>query len=198
MGQLLMKWNNGTVPEFDLPKGYELIQYRRGGTDDMTEEEFKKAWIETRLSAGEPEKAEAWFYNVHNDPTVPDDGFFAIFSGDKMASSAHIQLENHEVGTATLHEVWTDAAHRGKGLGKIITGAVMKNAQSRGIDTVYLTTDDFRIPAIRAYLKMGFFPVLYEDGQRERWEKIFAGFKLKECPVEDEKEEMAVLSVSQD
>ncbi len=196
MGQLLMKWNNGSVPEFELPEGYELIQYRRGGTKNMTEEEFKNEWIKTRLANDTPENVEKWFYNVYNDPIVPDDGFFAILYGGGIASSAHIQLGNHEEGTATLHEVWTDIDHRGKGLGKIITGAVMKNAQKRGIGTVYLTTDDFRLPAIRAYMKMGFFPVLYEDGQRERWEKIFAKLKINEHIVEDENRNMTVLSLN--
>ena len=51
----------------------------------------------------------------------------------------------------------------------------MQNALDRGLSAVYLTTDDFRIPAIRAYLKMGFVPVISSEDLRIRWEKIFAG-----------------------
>ena len=98
-----------------------------------------------------------------------------ILHDGKIVSNAQIQLGNHEPGTATLHAVCTDPAHRGKGLGKIITGAVMQNALDRGLSAVYLTTDDFRIPAIRAYLKMGFVPVISSEDLRIRWEKIFAG-----------------------
>ena len=98
-----------------------------------------------------------------------------VFFDGKIVSNAQIQLGNHEPGTATLHAVCTDPAHRGKGLGKIITGAVMQNALDRGLSAVYLTTDDFRIPAIRAYLKMGFVPVISSEDLRIRWEKIFAG-----------------------
>ena len=37
---------------------------------------------------------------------------------------------------------------------------------------VYLTTDDFRLPAIVGYLKAGFVPVIYDEGMVERWQKI--------------------------
>ena len=175
MEQLLMKWNKGEIPAYKLPEGYELTQYRRGGTERLSEEKFREEWVGIRLSDGSREQMEKWFHTVYNDPYVPDDGFFVILHDGKIVSNAQIQLGNHEPGTATLHAVCTDPAHRGKGLGKIITGAVMQNALDRGLSAVYLTTDDFRIPAIRAYLKMGFVPVISSEDLRIRWEKIFAG-----------------------
>ena len=39
--------------------------------------------------------------------------------------------------------------------------------------TIKLKTDDFRIPAIRSYLRFGFQPVLEGEGMKERWDKIF-------------------------
>ena len=37
---------------------------------------------------------------------------------------------------------------------------------------VYLTTDDWRVPAIVSYLKAGFQPVLYDKGMEERWRTL--------------------------
>jgi mycothiol synthase len=37
----------------------------------------------------------------------------------------------------------------------------------------YLSTDDFRIPAISIYLKLGWKPLLYREGQIRRWAAIF-------------------------
>lgn len=193
MEQLLMKWNKGEIPDFKLPEGYELVQYRRGGTERLSEEEFRKEWIGIRMSDGNLEQMEKWFHTVYDDPDVPEDGFFVILYNGKIVSNAQIQLGNHEPGTATLHAVCTDPAHRGKGLGKIITGAVMKNALDRGLSTVYLTTDDFRIPAIRAYLKMEFLPVIFSEDQRTRWKKIFEELQIKEHAVFQEDGKIAVL-----
>ena len=183
MEQLLMKWNKAEISEFKLPEGYELVQYRRGGTEHLSEEKFREEWIGIRLADDNLEQMEKWFHTVYDDPDVPEDGFFVILYDGKIVSNAQIQLGNHEPGTATLHAVCTDPAHRGKGLGKIITGAVMKNALERGLSTVYLTTDDFRIPAIRAYLKMGFLPVIFSEDICIRWKKIFDGLQIKEHAV---------------
>ncbi len=78
MEQLLMKWNKGEIPDFKLPEGYELVQYRRGGTERLSEEEFRKEWIGIRLSDGNLEQMEKWFHTVYDDPDVPEDGFFVI------------------------------------------------------------------------------------------------------------------------
>lgn len=193
MEQLLMKWNMGEIPEIKLPDGYELVQYRRGGTDRFSEERFREEWIGIRLSGDNLEQTEKWFHTVYDDPDVPDDGFFVILYEGKIVSNAQIQLGNHEPGTATLHAVCTDPAHRGRGLGKIITGAVMQNALDRGLSTVYLTTDDFRIPAIRAYLRMNFLPVLFNENQRTRWGKILKELQLSEHAAFDENNQKIVL-----
>ena len=45
-------------------------------------------------------------------------------------------------------------------------------AEERGLDFCLLTTDDYRLPAIKNYLVGGFRPVIYEDpdsNMRERW-----------------------------
>ena len=41
------------------------------------------------------------------------------------------------------------------------------------MQTAQLKTDDFRLPAIKTYLNIGFKPDLSTDDYKERWEKIY-------------------------
>ena len=46
--------------------------------------------------------------------------------------------------------------------------------KTQGMKTARLRTDDWRIPAIKTYLKAGFTPdITSEPDYKERWEKIF-------------------------
>ncbi|MBI4870545.1 MAG: GNAT family N-acetyltransferase [Candidatus Riflebacteria bacterium] len=65
-----------------------------------------------------------------------------------------------------------DPAHAGKGLGKAVTAAVTCRFLAAGYRRIYLKTDDWRLPAIRIYLDMGWEPFLYEPGMSERWRTI--------------------------
>lgn len=62
--------------------------------------------------------------------------------------------------------------HGGKGLGTAVCAAVVKRFLSAGYERIYLLTDDWRLPALKVYLKLGFVPFLFEPGIAERWEAI--------------------------
>jgi hypothetical protein len=42
------------------------------------------------------------------------------------------------------------------------------------MQTAFLTTDDWRIPAIKSYIRAGFIPDLSTEDFKARWEKIYA------------------------
>ena len=44
--------------------------------------------------------------------------------------------------------------------------------KEQGMEMAYLTTDDWRIPAIKSYLRIGFEPDLSNDDFKTRWTKI--------------------------
>lgn len=50
-------------------------------------------------------------------------------------------------------------------------------SKKEGMKTATLDTDDFRIPAIKTYLRVGFKPVLSTDDYKKRWEKIMQEIK---------------------
>ena len=63
-------------------------------------------------------------------------------------------------------------AHAGRGLGTAVCAAVVRRFLTAGYRRVYLLTDDWRLPALKVYLKLGFVPYLFEAGMAARWQGI--------------------------
>ena len=74
-----------------------------------------------------------------------------------------------EIGWVAVHPDF-----QGRGLGKFIVGAAVAQAKALGPWPIYLWTDDFRIPALRCYLKLGFAPNNSHPSYPRRWADIFA------------------------
>jgi mycothiol synthase len=62
----------------------------------------------------------------------------------------------------------------GKGLGTFISIAALRHMRERGCEQAILDTDDFRLPAIRIYLALGFMPEMMEADHSERWQGVTA------------------------
>ena len=62
--------------------------------------------------------------------------------------------------------------HSGKGLGMAVCAAATARMLQAGYTRVYLLTDDFRLPALRIYLRLGYEPLLFTEGMAERWKTI--------------------------
>jgi mycothiol synthase len=65
-----------------------------------------------------------------------------------------------------------DPAHAGRGLGRAVCAGVLRRLLDAGHRGIYLKTDDFRLAAIRVYLRLGFEPALHAPGMAERWSAI--------------------------
>lgn len=63
--------------------------------------------------------------------------------------------------------------HGGKGLGLQVSLAALYQMRRDGRLASILETDDFRIPAIKTYLKLGYKPLLIHKNQGDRWSQIF-------------------------
>ncbi len=112
---------------------------------------------------------------------VLPDGFLVIehkATGKIVATSmaSHSAIEHHPYG-GELGWVGADPEHKGKGLGKAICAAVTARLIHAGYKDIFLRTDDFRLPALKVYLSLGYEPFLYCDGMRQRWGDIFAALK---------------------
>lgn len=165
MQQLKMGWREQPVPELTIPEGFGIRTYREGdargwievcsdglGTGGWTEEDFRKSMLEMR-------------------GILPEGIFFIVNDKDSIVATATGVLKsNPDVGY--LHMVSVHPGYRGKGLAKPVNAAVLRYLSVKGRKYITLDTDDFRIPAIKVYLSLGFRPILHEADMAERWSRI--------------------------
>ena len=81
-------------------------------------------------------------------------------------------------GMGNVHMVCSLSRHRGHGLGRLVTLAVLRYLRDRGDTSADLTTDDFRLAAIKCYLGLGLVPASRTDPGRlddheARWGAVF-------------------------
>jgi mycothiol synthase len=87
-------------------------------------------------------------------------------------------------GGSELGWVAGDPAHAGRGLGRAVCAAVTKRLIESGYRDIYLLTDDWRIPALKLYLKMGYIPLLFTPEMAERWHLICVNLGWPYTPEE--------------
>src|SRR5438874_1015563 len=73
-------------------------------------------------------------------------------------------IEERDVGRAAVAP-----KHRGHGLGLQVCQAVLDFIHGLGHGYAYLLTDDFRLPAIKTYLRLGFEPEIVDPSHPARW-----------------------------
>jgi mycothiol synthase len=76
--------------------------------------------------------------------------------------------------SAVLHWVATDPQHAGLGLGSAVSVDALHQGLAEGRDRAFLLTDDFRIAALKTYLRLAFTPVLTHVSHVDRWRRILA------------------------
>ena len=82
---------------------------------------------------------------------------------------------------------------RGKGLGTILCAIGEKHLYDNGIEMATLTTDDYRIPACKSYLRAGWVPVNHDTDMVIRWTRIMKKFGLEELQLYKENGEKDIL-----
>ena len=92
--------------------------------------------------------------------------------GERVAS---ITMITHSDGSGYVHMVKAKLSEQGKGIGHAMVRYALRVFAERGVDRVVLTTDDFRVAAIKTYLDAGFVPVIYKDPEsdmQQRWDAV--------------------------
>jgi len=152
------------IPEVPLPPGYDIRYFLDGDEERLQPvfcQCFDPGWSRDRVVK-----------TFVEDP---------IWSPNRMCV---LTYEGHVVGTASawedrtrpnhgvVHYVAVMPKHRGKRLGIALVARVLTLLKSLGYPDAWLRTDDFRLPAIRTYLALGFEPVAVDKSHSERWEII--------------------------
>jgi mycothiol synthase len=146
------------------PEGYRL----RAGTGDdapdisiVLEEAFAEPWgvdrvLSTLLAADDVPRV--W---------VITDGLRVVGT----ASERLLPAQYPDAGY--VHYVGVASSARGHRLGQVVTEACLYGFFQRGLGAAVLETDDFRLPAVRTYLRIGFVPEYRSDLERSAWSAVF-------------------------
>lgn len=98
--------------------------------------------------------------------------FFALVDGIPQGTATAWQKPEQRGDTGYVHMVGVSPAYRGQGLGRLVTLAVLHWLRGQGYRRVILHTDEWRLLAIRTYLRLGFRPVFFDDHHMRRWDAV--------------------------
>lgn len=159
------------LPEIRLPEGYSVRSYLPGDSQawsNIIGESFKKTAADFDFDK-----------IMRSDPAFRERRiWFIIFEGNPVATASAFIQPGFMRLAGMIHYVGALAGHEGKKLGYWVTLAALRCMSAEGWGRAWLATDDFRLPAIKTYLNLGFVPLLVDEGQRARWRNVFAELKL--------------------
>ena len=176
----MVRPNLNNLPQLELPTGYGMRTYLEG-------DEVHWARIISDSFGGRERTAQDTEDQITGrEVFLPDGLYFATHRGIPVGTACAWRESVDEKEVGYVHMVGVVAEHTGHKLGKWVSLAVLHYFRDRGFISAMLDTDDFRIPAVKTYLNLGFIPVYVEDGQPERWHAIFEKLKLSPMSAEIE------------
>ncbi len=163
----MVRPNLEDLPALELPTGYGMRTYQKG-------DEAHWARIISDSFGGRERTAQDTENEITGrDVFIPEGFYFATHRGVPVGTACAWRQSVEEKEVGYVHMVGVVAEHTGHKLGKWVSLAVLSYFRDNGFKCSMLDTDDFRIPAIKTYLNLGFIPVYVEKGQPERWSDIF-------------------------
>jgi GNAT superfamily N-acetyltransferase len=165
--QLVMELDSlENLPDVTVPAGYTIRTYREGDSAD---------WCRL-ISAGIGGKYDEKQFRQSTAGASgfdPQGLFFAERDGLTVGTACAIYSADFPSDMGYLHMVAVDPMHRGHGLGKALTVAVLRRFRGRRFKRAVLQTDDFRLAAIRLYLSLGFRPWFTHESHEARWREVY-------------------------
>jgi mycothiol synthase len=151
------------LPANSLPEGYALHLY--SGEQDaaawnriIAESFHWQADFQKDMAGDEafhPERV--WFVRHENVPVATASAWFRPQWGETAGY---------------LHMVGLLPEYAGRSLGLQASLAALHQMKREGRQSAVLETDDFRLPAIKTYLRLGFVPEFTHESHAERWKTI--------------------------
>ena len=166
--QLIMRWKNDErAPKAaNIPDGVtiETFAQRESALDDWLDI-IQYGLTDGRLDADCYKRCMTDLENYDENKC-----FFIVKDG--VAAATITVICDGKTKEGYIHMVACRPEFRGQGLGTLLNDIAVFALKKEGMQTAYLTTDDFRIPAIKSYLRCGFVPDLSTEDFKERWAKI--------------------------
>ncbi len=168
----MVRPNLKDLPKLELPAGYGMRTYLKG------DEEHWARIISDSFGGRERTAQDTRNEITSRHVFVPDGLYFVTHRSTPVGTACAWRQSVDEKDVGYVHMVGVVAEHTGHKLGKWVSLAVLHYFRDNGFRSAMLDTDDFRIPAIKTYLNLGFLPVYVEEGQSQRWRNIFQNLKL--------------------
>ncbi|MBQ1552788.1 MAG: GNAT family N-acetyltransferase [Clostridia bacterium] len=152
----------GPIKSYPLPEGYTVRNYK--GEEDIA------AWCEICLNGLVGSTDPQNFVNAisSRDDCDPYSDVFFICDENGRPCATVTAIKQPD-GTGDMHMVSVLTEYRGKGLGNCLAEICIRSLQEREVKYIYLTTDEWRVAAVKSYLTSGFLPVEYNEGMTDRW-----------------------------
>ncbi len=166
--QLRMIWPHhlrNSPPALCVSHEYVLRTFREGEQDRFFELMHLAGW-----PGWDAARLRPWVARL-----LPDGWFVAVHhASDTIVATAMALRDCSEFGSegGELGWVAADPGHAGKGLGASVSAAVTRRFMAAGYRHIHLYTEDWRLPALKTYLKLGYVPWLYAPDQEQRWRVI--------------------------
>lgn len=166
--QLRMVWpasRLGSVPMPAPPAGYTIRTYRSGDEArffELMELAGWPGWDAKRLS-----------YSLNR--VLPDGWYLAEHWASGAVVASAMALHNYKGACPFWGELgWlaADPDHRGRGLGMAVSACVVRRFVAAGYRLIHLHTEEFRLAAIKTYLKLGFEPWMDGPAGKAQWARV--------------------------
>lgn len=154
-----------SLPVFPLPDGYIMREFREG--------QDEAAWDELIQTVfGMPELS--FQKHMKSDPVYAPERILFLCRGDvPVATAAWWWLPQYGENCGLVHMVAARPEEAGKKFGYILVREVLCRLKREGRTEVILNTNDYRLPALKTYLKLGFRPKYNDPRQKEVWDRIY-------------------------
>jgi len=156
------------LPDPEVPEGLVLRTFRRGD---------EGGWARLMSGAIGNWDEESTARLFLGEPGVDAEGIFLLVSGDEHIATATDKRLAPPDAAGYLHMVAVAPQYRGRRLGRCISLAALQHMRERGCQAAILDTDDYRLPAIRTYLGLGFLPDNLEADHPGRWGRILVAVR---------------------
>lgn len=159
---VMFKNNLEDLPKIKLPEGFKIRSFRLGE---------EKEWEKIINASFEYESN--FNKEIKSNENFKTERVCFVCNGDTPVSTATAWYDHgFDKNVGYLHMVGMLPEYAGKGLGLQASLATLYVMKREGRRSAVLNTDDFRIPAIITYLRLGFMPQFTHVSHIERWKKL--------------------------
>lgn len=160
------------LPVCRCPEGYHIRTYQKG-------DEVHWARIMDVAFLNKGRTAQDTRLEVISQPNFDPGGFcFALHKNVPIGTACAWKKYRQNAPVGYIDMVAVLPEHRGHKLGKWMSLFLLHYFKHQNFQSVMLDTDDFRLPAIKNYLNLGFVPAYVGANHVQRWQRIFEKLEM--------------------